>query len=216
MGCIPAGSTTTTSTTLSLFSPAALGDWVHTLSLYVVVPTGTATVLWNYWTGHRTWWVAAMGLVGIVLVGWTNLPESSSSILLLPPLQHHHHPSLLLVGSHDGGSTTVVFFQVLHWMGSLLLLGSNVVAQRFLGCDCGIPFCRPPFRTTPQSKKHPLLVGPLLASTAGSSNRGSTTTPTSTSTTAMTLQTQMIHHKKQHQQKRRVSSLKSQTGMEDE
>ena len=212
VGCIPAGPTTTTSTTLpvSFFSPAALADWVHTLSLCVVVPTGTASVLWNYWTGHRTWWVAAMGLVGIVLVGWTNLPESSS-VLLLPPLQHHHHPSLLLVGSHaDGGSTAVVFSQVLHWMGSLLLLGSNVVAQRFLGCDCGIPFCRPPFRTTTQSKKNPLLVGPLLlASTAGSSTRGSTT-PTTSTTTAMSLQTQMIHHKQQQkQQKRRVSSLQS-------
>jgi hypothetical protein len=173
---------------------------VHTVALYFVVPTGTATVIWNYWALHRNRWVAAMGLAGIVLVGWTNLPGSniSSSSLLLQQVQHHNH-SLL---SHDGSTV----YQLLHLMGSLLLLGSNLVAQQVLGCDCGIPFCRPVNKTTwKKKKKNPLLVVPLA-----STSSGTTTPPT---TTAMSLQTQMIHHK-QRQQRLQLTTTRL-TVMED-
>jgi MerC mercury resistance protein len=196
VGWMNTGSTTTFAADGSLGSSFQhfLCHGVHTLALYFVVPTGTATVIWNYWTGHRNRWVAAMGLAGIVLVGWTNLPgsiSSSSSSLLLQQVQHHNH-SLL---SHDGSTV----YQLLHLMGSLLLLGSNLVAQQVLGCDCGIPFCRPVGKNTWKKKKNPLLVVPLASMRSGT---------TTTTTTAMSLQTQMIHHKQRlHLQSTRLTVM---------
>lgn len=91
--------------------------WSHGLALYLVLPLGTTTTLLNYATGHRNKGVAYLGIAGIVLVGLANGE--------IWELLHHG-----------------TWHRVVNLLGCALLLRSNFRAQQ-LGCDCGIPFCKP-------------------------------------------------------------------------
>jgi hypothetical protein len=91
--------------------------WSHSLAIYFVLPLGMTTTLLNYATGHRNKGVAYLGIAGLVLVGLAN-----GEIF---ELLHHG-----------------ILHRVVNLTGCALLLRSNYVAQQ-LGCDCGIPFCKP-------------------------------------------------------------------------
>jgi hypothetical protein len=155
--------------------------WMHGLALYFVLPVGTTTVTWNYWTGHRNAFVAGLGVLGLTLVGLANID-------LVPHVLHH-------------GTTTTTIHRIVNVLGCLLLLGSNVLSQQ-LGCDCGIPFCKPisgnkmDLQRGGAPNNHPLLVVPSSLSMSSSTTSGATTT---TTTTAMSFQTKMIQHKQQQQ-----------------
>jgi len=152
----------TTRTTSSVFDLCE--SWIHGMALYFVVPVGTTTVTLNYWTGHRNIWIAGMGFFGILLVGLSSVGHAGETVLhfLLPPGM--------------GGD----FHGLLHFIGSLCLFGSNTLSQR-LGCDCGIPFCRP------KKKKNGLSVSSSSSSIHPLLKIPSTTTSTTSSTTTNNL-----------------------------
>lgn len=149
-----------------------MGDWTHDLALYFVVPVGTTTVVMNYITGHRNRTVVSIGVFGLLLVALANV-ELLDGIQGLPP------------------ATLILAHRIINLVGCALLLGSNYLSQQ-LGCDCGIPFCRP--INTNNNKNHPLLVVPLLPSTTVTATAANALT-TTTIPSAMSLQTRMIQHK---------------------
>ncbi len=97
--------------------------WSHSLALFFVLPLGTTTTLLNYVTGHRNKVVACIGIVGLVLIGIANGDV----------LEQLHHG---------------ILHRIVNLVGCGLLLGSNYLGQQ-LGCDCGIPFCKPNKKVDP-------------------------------------------------------------------
>lgn len=95
----------------------SLCAWSHSLALYFVLPLGTTTTLLNYGTGHRNKGVAYLGIVGLLFIGIAN--GDIWEVL-------HHGP----------------MHRVVNVVGCGMLWSSNYIGQK-LGCDCGVPFCKP-------------------------------------------------------------------------
>lgn len=137
--------------------------WSHGLALYFVLPVGCTTVSLNFVRGHGNWRVAGVGYIGLLLVGLANLD-------FVPFLSHG------------------ALHRVTNLLGCGLLLTSNYLSQQ-LGCECGIPFCRPGSRASASTATNPLLLG-----VAKQSSRPTSAVKTSTSS-AMSMQTRMVQFK---------------------
>lgn len=120
---------------MTLILPFASSSWLcsfsHTLALNFVVPVASLTLGWNYATGHQNKGVAALGLLGVTLIGLANVETFAWA--------HPHH-------------------RIINVVGCGLLLLSNYAAQQ-LGCDCGLPFCKP------KAKKSTPTTTPMMMQT---------------------------------------------------
>ena len=178
--------------------------WSHNLAMYFVLPVGTFTTLWNYQTGHQNKRVAALGLVGIIVIGLANgggewIVAQLALVTTIPT-----HVLTTLTALHHG-----ILHRVANLAGCALLLGSNYMAQQ-LGCDCGMAFCQPGGRRRPTaSAPNPLL--------QVSSNHQRTASPAPQSS-VMTMQTRMIQFKYQQelQQQQRQPLPDDSTDSDDE
>lgn len=107
-------------------SPAQI-EWLHQLghsiALWFVLPVGGSATLLNYLYAHRKQNIAALGVLGLILVAMANAPHSALQML---------HQSILypvLHAVHHG-----ITHRLVNILGCACLLGSNYLSRKTGKC----------------------------------------------------------------------------------
>jgi uncharacterized membrane protein len=107
-------------------SPAQL-EWLHQLghsiALWFVLPVGGSATLLNYLYAHRKQNIAALGILGLILVAMANAPHSALHAL------HHSFLYPVLHAVHHG-----ITHRLVNILGCACLLGSNYFSRKSGKC----------------------------------------------------------------------------------